>query len=39
MIRLGRINLFLLGTRDDLLALGFEDFLEALGVPFLGTCH
>jgi len=39
MIRLGKVNLFILKPRDELQELGFEEFLEVLGVPFLGTCH
>jgi len=39
MIRLGKANLFILKPRDELQVLGFEEFLETLGVPFLGTCH
>jgi hypothetical protein len=35
----GAIQLFVLRSRNDLRELGYEDFLEALGLPFLGACR
>ena len=39
LIRRGEVLFFTPAGRDELQARGFEDLLEALGVPFLGTCH
>jgi len=39
LIRRGEILFFVPAGREDLLARGFEDLVDALGVPFLGTCH
>ena len=39
LIRRGDVLLFAPAGRDELLARGFEDLVEALGVPFVGTCH
>ncbi len=35
----GAIQLFVLRSKSDLRELGYEDFLEALGLPFLGACR
>jgi hypothetical protein len=35
----GAIQLFVLRSRNDLRELGYEDFLDALGLPFLGACR
>jgi hypothetical protein len=34
-----RIQFFVLRTKHELRALGYEDFVEALGLPFLGACR
>ncbi|MDA8335853.1 MAG: hypothetical protein M0Z41_12880 [Peptococcaceae bacterium] len=39
LIRRGEVLFFVPAGRDELRARGFEDLVEALGVPFLGTCH
>ena len=39
MIRRGEVLFFAPAGREELLARGFEDLVEALGVPCLGTCH
>ena len=38
-IRAARIQLFVMRTRPELQALGYEDFLECLGLAFLGPCR
>ncbi|HVC12988.1 MAG TPA: hypothetical protein VNE59_15200 [Burkholderiales bacterium] len=38
-IRAGRILLMVLRTREELRARGYEDFLESLGLPFMGACR
>ncbi len=38
-IRAGRVLLMVLRTREELRALGYEDFLESLGLPFMGACR
>jgi hypothetical protein len=38
-IRAARIQVFVMRTRRELAALGYEDFLECLGLPFLGPCR
>jgi hypothetical protein len=38
-IRAGRIQVFVMRTREELQGLGYEDFLEYLGLPFLGPCR
>ena len=38
-IRAARIQVFVMRTRPQLQALGYEDFLECLGLPFLGPCR
>ena len=38
-IRAARIQLFVMRTRPELQALGYEDFLECLRLPFLGACR
>ena len=38
-IRAGRILVFVMRTRPELQALGYEDFLECLRLPFLGACR
>ncbi len=38
-IRQGNILFYVLKTKDDLTDLGFEEFLEALGLAFAGPCR
>ena len=38
-IRAGGILLMVLRTRQELRARGYEDFLESLGLPFMGACR
>jgi hypothetical protein len=38
-LRAARIQFFVLRTKRDLRDLGYEDFVEALGLPFLGACR
>ncbi|MDA8108020.1 MAG: hypothetical protein M0015_05240 [Betaproteobacteria bacterium] len=38
-IRAGAILLMVLRTRGELRARGYEDFLESLGLPFMGACR
>lgn len=38
-IRFGGVVFFVLKARDDLIEMGFEDLIEAVGIPWIGTCH
>jgi len=38
-LRAARIQLFVLRTKRELAERGWEDFVEALGLPFLGACR
>jgi hypothetical protein len=38
-LRAARIQFFVLRTRRELAERGWEDFVEALGLPFLGACR
>jgi hypothetical protein len=38
-IRRGGVLFFVLRTRHELADAGYEDFLESLGIPFLGSCR
>jgi hypothetical protein len=38
-LRAARIQFFVFRTRSELRNLGYEDFVEALGLPFLGACR
>jgi hypothetical protein len=38
-LRAARIQFFVLRTKRELADLGYEDFVEALGLPFLGACR
>lgn len=38
-LRRNRVLFMVLRTRDELRERGWTDFLEALGLPFLGTCR
>jgi hypothetical protein len=38
-IRGGRIQLMVMHERRRLRELGYEDFMESLGLPFLGACR
>jgi hypothetical protein len=39
LIRRGSVRFFVLRTRHQLQDAGYEDFLESLGIPFLGSCR
>ena len=39
LIRHGSVRFFVLRTRHELQDAGYEDFLESLGIPFLGSCR
>jgi hypothetical protein len=39
LIRRGSVRFFVLRTRHELQDAGYEDFLESLGIPFLGSCR
>jgi hypothetical protein len=39
LIRRGGVRFFVLRTRHELQDAGYEDFLESIGVPFLGSCR
>lgn len=39
LIRQGAILFYVFKTRDDLLDLGYEEFLDALGLAFMGGCR
>jgi hypothetical protein len=39
LIRQGGVRFFVLRTRHELQDAGYEDFLESLGIPFLGSCR
>ena len=39
LIRRGNVRFFVLRTRPELQDAGYEDFLESLGIPFLGSCR
>ena len=39
LIRRGSVRFFVLRTRHELQDAGYEDFLEWLGIPFLGSCR
>jgi len=38
-VRRGMLLFMVMRTRDELRERGWSDFLEALGLPFLGTCR
>jgi hypothetical protein len=38
-LRAARIQFFVFRTKSELRDLGYEDFVEALGLPFLGACR
>ncbi|HSD42787.1 MAG TPA: hypothetical protein VLD36_13080 [Burkholderiales bacterium] len=38
-LRAARIQFFVFRTKRELRDLGYEDFIEALGLPFLGACR
>jgi hypothetical protein len=38
-LRAARIQFFVFRTKHELADLGYEDFVEALGLPFLGACR
>ncbi|MDX1374238.1 MAG: hypothetical protein R3357_01670 [Burkholderiales bacterium] len=39
LLRRNRVLFMVLRTRDELRERGWSEFLEALGLPFLGTCR
>ena len=39
LIRRGGVRFFVLRTRHELQDAGYEEFLESLGIPFLGSCR
>ena len=39
LIRSGRVMFFVLRSRNELQNAGYEDFLDSLGIPFLGSCR
>ena len=39
LLRRNRVLFMVLRTRDELRERGWTEFLEALGLPFLGTCR
>ena len=39
LIRRGEVMFFVLRPRHELQDAGYEDFLESLGIPFLGSCR
>jgi hypothetical protein len=38
-LRAAKIQFFVFRTKHELRDLGYEDFVEALGLPFLGACR
>ena len=38
-LRAARVQFFVFRTKHELRDLGYEDFVEALGLPFLGACR
>ncbi len=38
-LRSGRMLFMVMRTRDELRERGWSDFIESLGLPFLGTCR
>lgn len=38
-LRAARMQFFVFRTKRELRDLGYEDFVEALGLPFLGACR
>lgn len=38
-IRNGHILYYVMKTKNELLALGFEELIDVLGIPFLGACR
>jgi len=39
LIRRGSVLFFVLRTKHELQDAGYEDFLDSLGIPFLGSCR
>ena len=39
LIRRGNVLFFVLRTKHELQDAGYEDFLDSLGIPFLGSCR
>ena len=39
LIRLGHILFFVIRTKNELREAGYEDFLDSLGLAFLGACR
>ena len=38
-IRNGNILYYVMKTKNELLALGYEELIDVLGIPFLGACR
>lgn len=38
-IRLGGVVFFVLKTGDELLDMGYEELIDEIGIPWIGTCH
>jgi len=38
-IRKGNILFYVMKSKNELLDLGYEELIEVLGIPFLGTCR
>lgn len=39
LIRQGEILFYVMKSRDELDAMGYEELIERFGIPWLGTCH
>jgi hypothetical protein len=39
LIRRGNVLFFVLRTKHELQGAGYEDFLDSIGIPFLGSCR
>ncbi len=38
-IRLGNIICYIMKNRQELIDMGFEELIEYIGIPSIGTCH
>ncbi|OPX86042.1 hypothetical protein [Pelotomaculum sp. PtaB.Bin117] len=39
LLRQGEILFYIMKNRDELDAMGYEELIDRLGIPWLGTCH
>lgn len=39
LVRKGNLNLYIMTSKNDLQERGFEEFLDTLGLAFLGACR